>query len=67
MTTNGVTQTKFVKWLALSLLNNQAKIQYTKSCSGFPGTAFLFSSPKPYSPESQQNQINGSKNSSETR
>ena len=32
---------KFVKWLALSLLNNQAKIQYTKSCSGFPGTAFF--------------------------
>ncbi len=41
MTTNGVTQTKFVKWLALLLLNNQAKIQYTKSCSGFPGTAFF--------------------------
>ena len=42
MTTNGVTQTKFVKWLALSLLNNQAKIQYMESCFGKPEQLFYF-------------------------
>ena len=31
MTTNGVIQTKFVKWLALSLVSNQNTNQYMEA------------------------------------
>ena len=41
MTTNGVIQTKFVKWLALSLKNNHLQYDFSRSCFGRPEQLFF--------------------------
>ena len=43
MTTSGVIQTKFVKWLALSLRNNHSQYDSSKAVSVSEAAFFIYS------------------------